>query len=121
MNLSQHFKRSEFACKCGCGRDDINPKLIDVLEDVRIHFNTPVYINSGCRCPQHNQSVGGTRHSQHVLGNAADISVQRVNPKSVADYLETKYPDKFGIGRYKTFTHIDVRSVKARWGSGSNE
>lgn len=117
MNISQHFRRSEFACRCGCGFDDVNLKLIEVLEDVRNHFNAPVYINSGCRCPRHNQSVGGTRHSQHILGNAADISVKRVNPKSVADYLESKYPNKFGIGRYKTFTHIDVRSVKTRWGS----
>ena len=117
MNLSTHFKRSEFACKCGCGFSDINPQLIEVLEDIRNHFNAPVIINSGCRCERHNQAVGGKPHSQHVLGNAADIRVKNTAPKTVADYLETKYPDKFGVGRYHTFTHVDVRTVKSRWGT----
>lgn len=117
MNISQHFRRSEFACRCGCGFDDVNLKLIEVLEDVRNHFNAPVYINSGCRCPQHNQTVGGKQNSQHVLGNAADIKVKGFTPKEVADYLASKYQDKFGIGRYKTFTHIDVRAITACWGS----
>lgn len=117
MNLSTHFKRSEFTCKCGCGFDDINPLLIEVLEDVRNHFNAPTSITSGCRCQRHNQAVGGKSHSQHLLGNASDIKVYAVKPKSVADYLESKYPNKFGIGRYRTFTHIDVRADKARWGA----
>lgn len=117
MNVSQHFKRSEFACRCGCGFDDINQILVDVVEDVRCHFNAPVYINSGCRCEKHNQAVGGKSFSQHRLGKAADIRVKGFAPKEVADYLASKYQNKYGIGRYKTFTHIDVRSVKARWGS----
>lgn len=117
MNLSTHFKRSEFACKCGCGFSDINPKLIEVLEDVRSHFDAPVIINSGCRCERHNQAVGGKTHSQHLLGNASDIRVKNTAPKAVADYLEAKYPGKFGVGRYPSFTHIDVRTVAARWGT----
>lgn len=116
MSISEHFKQSEFACKCGCGFDDVNSKLIDVLEDVRNHFNAPVYISSGCRCQQHNQNVGGKPNSQHLLGNASDIKVNGIEPKAVADYLESKYPDKFGIGRYQNFTHVDVREIKARWG-----
>jgi len=117
MNLSTHFKRSEFACKCGCGFSDINPKLIEVLEGVRSHFDAPVVINSGCRCERHNQAVGGKTHSQHLLGNASDIRVKNTAPKAVADYLEAKYPGKFGVGRYPSFTHIDVRTVAARWGT----
>ena len=27
-----------------------------------------------------------------------------------------KYPDKYGIGMYSSFTHIDTRRTKARWG-----
>ncbi|OCG19627.1 D-Ala-D-Ala carboxypeptidase family metallohydrolase [Gilliamella sp. WF3-4] len=117
MNLSTHFKRSEFACKCGCGFDDVNPLLIDVLEDIRAHFNAPVFVNSACRCKKHNQAVGGKTSSQHVLGNAADIRVKNVPPSAVADYLDAKCLENFGIGRYRTFTHVDVRAVKARWGS----
>ena len=114
-DLSEHFSRSEFACRCGCGFDSISPELITVLEDVRMHFGAPVKINSGCRCEKHNAKVGGVPNSQHVQGIAADIVVIGINTNRVADYLERKYPDRYGVGRYSSFTHIDVRQAKARW------
>ena len=33
--LSQYFKRSEFACKCGCGFNVVDTELLDVLIDVK--------------------------------------------------------------------------------------
>jgi hypothetical protein len=29
--------------------------------------------------------------------------------------IDTTYPNKYGLGLYKDFVHIDVRSKKARW------
>ncbi|MTB46033.1 D-Ala-D-Ala carboxypeptidase family metallohydrolase [Providencia sp. wls1950] len=117
--LSEHFNSTEFACKCGCGASDVDAELVGVLEDMRANFNKSVYVVSGRRCAKHNKAVGGAEHSQHLLGTAGDIKVKDVTPKAVADYLESKYPSKYGVGRYKTFTHIDVRKNKARWGSNS--
>lgn len=114
-DLSEHFDRKEFACQCGCGFDSVNPELITVLEDVRMFFKSSVHINSGCRCKKHNAKVGGEPNSQHILGNAADIVVKGIKESEVASYLEKKYPNKYGIGRYKGRTHIDVRQKKARW------
>ncbi|MBU9866803.1 D-Ala-D-Ala carboxypeptidase family metallohydrolase [Rahnella aceris] len=114
-DLSEHFSRQEFACRCGCGFCDIDPALVPVLEELREHFGQPVTINSACRCLVHNQNEGGAAHSQHLLGMAADIVVKNRTPALVADYLEHKYPYKYGIGRYSSFTHIDVRLTKARW------
>ncbi|MBL5899944.1 serine/threonine protein kinase [Lelliottia amnigena] len=114
-NLSEHFSIGEFTCRCGCGFDSISPELITVLEDVRMHFGAPVKINSGCRCEKHNAKVGGVPNSQHVQGIAADIVVSGRTSALVADYLERKYPDRYGVGRYSSFTHIDVRQAKARW------
>ncbi|EGL2187071.1 TPA: DUF882 domain-containing protein [Salmonella enterica subsp. enterica serovar Lehrte] len=116
-DLSEHFDSNEFACHCGCGYKDINKELIVVLEDVRNHFGQPVSIHSGCRCPSHNAAVKGASKSQHLLGTAADIVVKNRTSALVADYLEHKYPDKYGVGRYTTFTHIDVRTNKSRWDS----
>lgn len=117
--LSEHFKKKEFACKCGCGlglKDgDINPKLVEALEDVRTHFGKPVVINSGLRCDDHNKKVGGAKASRHLLGTAADIRIAGVSPNDVHAYLNEKYTDKYGVGKYRTFTHIDVRANKARW------
>lgn len=115
--ISPYFKISEFRCKCGCGNVLYAYELLDVLEDVREHFNVPVIINSAYRCLTHNKAVGGSPLSQHMNGNAADIVVKGINPKRVADYLESKYPNRYGLGRYKSFTHIDVRKNRRRWGA----
>lgn len=118
-HVSKSFKRKEFACKDGCGLGlgdgDINPELIEVIQDVRDHFGEPVVISSGLRCQTHNKRVGGAPKSQHLLGTAADLRIAKVAPAKVYEYLNTKYPDKYGVGRYDTFTHIDVRPNKARW------
>lgn len=58
-NDVQHFSKSEFACKCGCGFDDIDINLVKLLEQIRSHFgDNPLIITSGCRCAKHNRSVG---------------------------------------------------------------
>ena len=121
-DLSKNFSRFEFACPCGCGFDTVDAELIRVLEDLRrCLFDHPITINSGCRCEKHNadESVRGTPGSQHLTGKAADIVVEGVSPSMVADCLEDKYPDRYGIGRYPTWTHIDVRSgPPKRWPKG---
>jgi uncharacterized protein YcbK (DUF882 family) len=114
--LSQHFARSEFACPCGCGFNTVDAELIAILEAARAHFMVPITINSGCRCEKHNQTLpNSARSSQHLRGKAADIRVAGWAPDLVADYLEQIYPNSYGIGRYNTFTHIDVRDGKSRW------
>lgn len=114
-DLSRHFNRNEFSCKCGCGKDTIDFELVMVLEHIRSHFNTPVYINSGARCVTHNKLIGGSRNSQHVKCKAADIAVKNHSPAEVYDFLESEYPDKYGLGLYDGFVHVDVRRGKARW------
>jgi uncharacterized protein YcbK (DUF882 family) len=114
-DLSKHFNRSEFACKCGCGFDTVDYELVNLLEDIREHFGQPVYINSACRCPMHNANEGGASQSQHLKGRAADISVKDVDPSVVAGYVELN-GIVGGIGIYNSFTHIDTRSgFPARW------
>lgn len=115
-DISQHFDRKEFACRCGCGFDTVDAELVTVLEDLRIRLRgRPIRVNSGCRCVRHNAKVGGVENSVHRTGKAADIVVQGLDADTVADCLEELYPDKYGIGRYPNFVHIDVRPVKARW------
>lgn len=137
-DLSEHFSSHEFACKCKliggtkakgyCGGEvRAAPELIEVLEKMRSDLTLDtghavrITITSGYRCPAYNRRVGGARNSQHCDGIAADIKVQyadgdHLSPADVADYLEDLYPDKYGIGRYPSWTHIDVRPNKARWG-----
>jgi len=114
-DLSAHFARPEFACRCGCGFDTVDSQLLEALEATRQHFGAPVIITSAARCETHNRNVGGSPNSQHRLGRAADIEVKGVPPGTVALYLEATFAGRYGIGRYKTFTHIDTRGAPARW------
>lgn len=114
--VSTNFRRSEFACRCGCGFSAVDTELLQILERLREHFNgAKVTLNSPCRCSAHNKAIGGSSRSKHVFAIAADFAVNGVHADRVADYLEETYPNKFGIGRYIGRTHVDVRPNKARW------
>lgn len=113
--LSENFKVKEFASTDGADPIFISPQLIMVLQRIRSHFNKPITINSGYRTHTRNKAVNGAKNSQHLYGTAADIVVSGVSPSDVANYAETILANTGGIGRYATFTHIDVRKEKSRW------
>jgi uncharacterized protein YcbK (DUF882 family) len=116
MKLSADFSRAEFKCNCGiCDYDTVDSELIDVLQLLRSYIGSPIDITSGNRCAEYNQSIGGAKSSYHIRGRAADIQVEGASPAVIQNYLKTAYPDKFGIGSYSSFTHIDTRTKKARW------
>ncbi len=123
MKLTANFSLSEFECKCGCEMPDNvleNVKLLaENLQMLRMFIKQPIKINSAFRCLSHNKNIGSKSTSQHVLGKAADIVVKELKPNEVADIAE-QLMDKGlfkmgGVGRYNTFTHVDIRGKKARW------
>lgn len=113
--LSTNFKVKEFACNDGSDVIFIAPELVKILQKIRDYFGKPVTINSAYRTPPYNTKVGGVSNSQHVYGTACDIVVKGVAPSKVATYAESLLPNSGGVGRYSTFTHVDVREVKSRW------
>ena len=122
--LSENFTREEFACKCGCGFDDVDPRLVSGLQKLRYRAGVPIHINSACRCDEHNKAVGGvprrkdgTGGSYHLYGKAADIVITGMTPKQMAECAEHIPEFKTGaIITYlrKGFIHVDVRSYKYR-------
>lgn len=113
--ISKNFRVREFRCQDGSDVVFIESDLVDILQKIRDHFGKAVTINSAFRTFSHNKKVGGATYSQHLYGTAADIKVSGVTASAVADFAETLMPNTGGIGRYSTFTHVDVRSIKSRW------
>lgn len=119
--VEDNFNSSEFCCKGNgcCSSAKIDGKLINYLQKIRNHFNSPVTINSAYRCDIHNKAVGGVSGSYHTKGMAADIVVKGVEPKEVAKYAESI--GVLGIGLYDTFVHIDTRTKKSFWYSSAQK
>ena len=113
--ISKNFRVREFRCQDGSDVVFIESDLVDILQKIRDHFGKAVTITSAFRTASHNKKVGGATYSQHLYGKAADIKVSGAAPSVVADFAETLMPSSGGIGRYSTFTHVDVRKVKSRW------
>jgi uncharacterized protein YcbK (DUF882 family) len=123
--MTKNFKLKEFECKCGCDMPlevyENIIKLSSQLQFLRDYTGRPITINSAYRCPKHNKKVGGSKTSQHLLGKAADITIQSLKPAEVfmiiEDLIDMGHMLQGGLGLYekKGFTHYDIRKTKARW------
>ena len=123
--MTKNFKIQEFECKCGCDMPlevyENIIKLASQLQFLRDYTGRPITINSAYRCPEHNAKVGGSKTSQHLLGKAADITIQSLKPAEVyaliEDLIDMGHMLQGGLGLYekKGFVHYDIRKTKARW------
>lgn len=102
--------------------DEVRANLFELatnLEVLRAHFNVPITLTNAYRSPKHNKAIGGSKNSQHLLGKAADIKMKGIAPNEVADaidfLIDMGLMKEGGLGRYNTFTHYDIRGIKARW------
>jgi len=113
IKISKNFSLHEFECKDGSHLVKVDEELIDKLQQLRDLIGKPIPIHSGYRTPEYNKKVGGATKSQHLLGKAADISVNGISSEKLAELAEKVGFN--GIGIYKTFVHCDVRGYKAHW------
>ena len=126
MKLTDHFSleeltHSDLALRKGI-KNDPTPDVISnltrlagLLEQIRKHLNKPISINSGYRCPELNQAVGGQKASQHLLGCAADIRVSGMTPDEVVRAViasDLGYDQV--IREFDRWTHISIPNEAAR-------
>lgn len=114
--MSEHFQIKEFACKCGCGKADISPLLIDKLEALRVALgNNPITIVSGCRCSKHSVAVKGGASDMHTKGGAVDIYCTKPNGEKYSSKTIAEHAEKLGftgIGIITEYnTHVDIRGT----------
>ena len=84
----KYFGKNEMTCKCGCGLNNTDLRLMQIADGIREHFGSPAIITSGCRCAKHNAEVGGVQGSRHVLGKAMDFYIQGVPTQELLNYCQ---------------------------------
>lgn len=147
-HCSRHLRWAELACwnrlgrpwgGCAAGelvatypdewRADRASRLAETFEAIRATLGGPIYINSAYRTSAYNRAVGGAKQSQHVFGRALDLRHPALPAVDVFTAIRAmqqrdELPHLGGLGRYKSFVHIDVRPKRdgrvAVW-SGSGE
>ena len=117
---SAHFKLSEFKCKDGTAVPTKYygncQKLMNLLEEIRAACgNRAITVTSGYRTESYNKKVDGAKQSQHLYAAAADIKVSGKSASEVYKLCDRLVGSRGGVGKYSTFTHVDVRGNKARW------
>ena len=69
----EFFTPDEFACRCGCGQNEIDPEFVQWLDSIRRRLGWPFVVTSGYRCPEHPIEAKKAQPGAHATGVAADI------------------------------------------------
>ena len=86
-----------------------------VADEARHRLGRPLRINSGYRSPAYNRAISGSSASIHMRGGALDLSGSPATLHRILQEMRAEGLFRGGIGRYKTFTHVDVRGKNADW------
>ncbi len=119
MGPSEHLTWAELACHDGTPypeqwRTSRAIPLAREFENIRAIVGAPIKIGSAFRTEAHNRSVGGARNSQHVQGRALDLyppkgwTIEKFHGV-IREYALNTKSMIFGLGRYPSFVHIDIR------------
>lgn len=112
----KYFKMSEFECRDGCpmpasARENIETLVEAVLDPAREKFGKPITVNSGYRCPRHNAAVGGVPNSQHMRGEAADVSAGSAQASREVGKIIEQLGKFDQLIYYPTFVHVSWKRI----------
>ncbi len=92
-------------------------KLIEaVLDPLREWYGKPIIVNSGYRCEALNKAIGGAKSSQHMLGEAADITVgSKEENEKLFDYIKDNLEfDQLINESNFSWVHVSYREGRLR-------
>lgn len=94
-DLGRYFNLSEFE-RTSTGLPNQAPStavrrlrllVVDVLDPLRANLGRPVHVTSGYRTRQVNATINGSRTSQHMRGEAADIKVHGLSASAIVETI----------------------------------
>ena len=113
----KYFKENEFKMGREPCFNKMNPYLIAQLDYLRKSVGKPFVITSSFRSEKYNKTTGGSKSSQHLLGNAVDISTKGFTGKDKACLVLRALDLELSVGVSKNFIHIDCRNTgSSLWG-----
>ena len=86
-----------------------------VADEARHRLGKPLRINSAYRSPAYNRAISGASASIHMRGGALDLSGSPQTLHKILTQMRKEGVFKGGIGKYRTFVHVDVRGKNADW------
>lgn len=108
------FVKSDTAAKNGINNtpdinslDNILELIFYVLQPLRDKLKKPIIITSGFRNTKVNELVGGAKNSQHLYGQAADITVSGMSTAQLFDFVKNsgiEYDQC--INEYNSWVHV---------------
>lgn len=113
VQVSTHLHKKDIACKCGCGKNYLDPLLIDLLEKLALYFNRQILVYVGASCEKHHYVLNCS--IAHISGNAVDFSIPGVRSHDVADVLRG-FTNECEIISYRTFVHVEKALGKTKRG-----
>jgi zinc D-Ala-D-Ala carboxypeptidase len=129
QQLSTHFKLHEMLTSQTAIRyrydEQFTPsaKIIEnlkqlctqILEPVRIEINVPIRVSSGYRCERVNTKIGGSKTSQHMSGQAADIQVLSLSTEELFQLIRSKnLPFDQLIQEFNSWVHVSFSATPRR-------
>ncbi len=123
MNLSKNFTLKEL-CATSTGVknvptqdviDHLTHLVENVLQPIRDLYGKPITVNSGYRCEALNKCVGGARTSQHMTGQAVDITTgTKEGNRKLFAILEGMEFDQLIDERDMSWIHVSFKSSPNR-------
>lgn len=102
---------------------NMTPEAIEAWNRLNESWGQPINVISTYRDPATNARVGGAKRSQHMHGNAFDISTAGMTPEQIDALIKAGAKAGFrGFGGYNGSLHFDVgpaRTWGPDYGSGS--
>lgn len=113
-----YFSMAELACKCPCQQVKLDIRFAAALPMLRQEWGQPLTLNSVCRCPTHNNAVGGKINSYHLTANpaypvagtmAADIRWHDWAADKQRAFATLALARDWSVGLHQAFVHVDRR------------
>jgi zinc D-Ala-D-Ala carboxypeptidase len=98
--------------------DNLRAIAENVFQPIRDHFGVPVGVSSGYRSKKLNKAIGGSKYSQHMIGEALDLDADiygRITNADIFNYVKENLEWdqmiwEFGDDDEPNWVHISYKS-----------